>query len=376
MAVLAHEMGHLFGVGDYYQEVGGVEPEHRRWLVGCFGLMAGGAWGCGSGALTTGFGPTEMAPYTRSYLGWLDLEQVQPTQDTTIELGPSQTSGRGLWIPLGPSAPAEAFLIEYRPRIGFDQALPASGVLIYHLDRFRGQRTIPLGDPTPAFFHLVEADGDNGLLTVQSDGGDRGQATDVFARDGAVDSLTATTNPSNRSHEGTPSAVTIHSMQVVGDKAVIHLSYDLGFGAVNENVLPALIALSPVQGSFDIVGGTPPFQLTPTTPADVPEGTELTVQDRTGLVGGVALVAGFHQFDVTISDANGLTALVSIPFRIYDPNIPRQTLIDAVLDPSAGDVTPDEVHYLDLSGEPNGMLDVADVRAALQRRGLLVPPGG
>lgn len=375
MAILAHEVGHLFGLGDTYEKAGGVEPEKRRWLIGCFGLMSGGAWGCGSGPVT-GYGPTFMSPYLRWVLGWVDLEQMKPTQDTTVELGPSQTSGRGLWIPLGPSAPAESFLIEYRPQIGFDEALPAGGVLIYHLDWFRGPRTLPAGAPYPPFFHLVEADGDNGLLTVQGQGGDRGEATDVFARGATVDSLTATTTPSSRSHEGKPSALTIHSMQVVGGKARIRLTYQPGFGAVNENAPAGIYALSTLDGKFDIVGGTPPFQAHPADGAVVPEGMEISVQGRAGHIGGEITQAGVFPFDVTLEDANGLTATMPGWLHVFDLRISRDTLIGAVLDPSAAYLTEEQEHYLDVSGDENGMLDVADIRAALMRRQLLEAPAG
>jgi M6 family metalloprotease-like protein len=375
MAVLAHEVGHLFGVGDYYERYGGIEPEYRRWLVGCFGVMGAGSWGCGSGQVT-GFGPTQMVPYTKWFLGWIDLERVQPTQDTTYELEPSQTGGRGLWVPLGPSAPAESFLIEYRPQIGFDEVLPAGGVLIYHLDWFHGFRQIPPGAPNPAFLHLVEADGDNGLLIVQGQGGDRGEASDVFARDGAVDSLTATTTPSSRSHQGDPSALTIHSIQVLDGKARIRLTYEPGFGAVNENIRGGIYALSTLEGQFEIVGGTPPFQAHPAPGAETPEGLEITLQDRMGFLGGQLAQAGYFQFDLNLQDDNGLTSTMVVPLRVADLPIARDTLIDAVLDPSSVDLTAEELHYLDVSGEKNGMLDVADVRAALERRQLLEPPQG
>lgn len=375
MAVLAHEVGHLFGVGDLYQRFGGVEPEYRRWIVGCFGLMGAGSWGCGAGP-PTAFGPTQMTPYLKWFLGWMDLKRVQPVQDTTYELEPSQISGKGLWIPLGPSAPAESFLIEYRPRIGFDQALPAGGVLIYHLDFFHGARTVPAGAPVPTYYHLVEADGDDGLLTVQGQGGDRGQAADVFARDGTVDSMTANTTPSSRGTEGKPSSVTIHSMQVLDGKARIRLTYEPGFGAVNEDVPGSLYALSTLEGRFEVVGGTPPFRAQPADGARTPEGLQISVQDRVGTLGGQVLQAGYFQFDLNIEDANGLTSTMIVPLRVVDPSIPRDTLIHAVLDPSSAGLTADELRYLDVSGEKNGMLDVGDLRAALQRRQLLEPPDG
>lgn len=375
-AVVAHELGHLLGVGDYYEAVGGIEPEKRRWLVGCFGLMSAGAWSCGTGRIATDFGPTHMAPYTKSRLGWIEIEEVPPGRDMVYELEPAQTTGRALRVPLGPDAAAESFLIEYRPRVGFDRDLPAGGVLIYHLDRFTGSRTVRGDRPEPTFFHLVEADADYGLLTVQEDGGDRGVATDVFARDGAVDSLTMTSTPSSRDNGGEPSAVTIHAMEVVGDRARIRLSYEPGFGAVNQVIDRGVQAMGSLDGHFEIVGGEPPFDVRPAPGHELPEGIEVSVDGRDVSVDGRPFEAGFHQLTFLVEDVSGLSAETEVAFYVFDPRIPKEQLIDAAMDPASSDLSPDQIHYLDVSGHPDGELDVADVRAALDRRGLIPPQEG
>src|SRR4030095_3202975 len=50
---LAHELAHLlFGLPDLYHVVGGGTQiwEGRRWVMGCWELMAAGSgWGCGKG---------------------------------------------------------------------------------------------------------------------------------------------------------------------------------------------------------------------------------------------------------------------------------------------------------------------------------------
>jgi hypothetical protein len=170
--------------------------------------------------------------------------------------------------------------------------------------------------------------------------------------------------------------VTIHSIQVADGKARIRLAYTPGFGAVNENLPLILYALSEMDGRFDIVGGTPPFEARPAKGAQTPEGMEISVEDRRGHLGGTVTQAGNFQFNLDISDANGMASTMVVPLRVFDLPIARGKLIDAVLDPSSVDLTEDELHYLDVSGEKNGMLDVADVRATLLRRRLLDPPDG
>lgn len=372
-AVVAHEIGHLLGVGDVYDAGRGFEPEKRRWLVGCFGLMSGGSWGCGR-ELPVRFGPTHMAPLAKSFLGWLEVEEVPPGQNMVYELEPSQTSGRALRVPLGPDASAEWFLIEYRPKIGFDEALPAGGVLVYHRDGFLGPRNLPDDRPRPSSFHLVEADGDYGLLTVVEDGGDRGVATDVFARGGAVDSLTATTTPASENHVGQPAAVSIHAMEVVGGRARIRISYQPGYGVVNLDVKPTIFGTEAIDGHFEIVGGEPPFEVRPETDAELPADLRLELEDREVRLEGRAYEAGLHQFGVVVEDAAGLVAETEVAFLVFDLQLSRETLVEALLDPAASRLSEDEVRFLDASGHPDGELDVADVRAALERTNLLADP--
>ncbi len=145
--VMAHELGHVLGLPDYYQQVEGILPDQRAWAVGCFDIMGAGAWGCGSGPLPADFGPTLPSALSRATLGWLRLDTVGAVTDRTYELEPVQTSGRALFIPLTEDA-GEALLVEYRTREGFDRDLPMEeGVVVYHYDRWRGPRWIPPGCP-------------------------------------------------------------------------------------------------------------------------------------------------------------------------------------------------------------------------------------
>ena len=45
--VVSHEFGHVLGLPDLYHPIDGLEPQNRRWVLGCWGLMAAGSWGCG-----------------------------------------------------------------------------------------------------------------------------------------------------------------------------------------------------------------------------------------------------------------------------------------------------------------------------------------
>ena len=44
IGVYCHEYGHVLGLPDLYDSSDGILPEQRRWVVGCWGLMAAGSW--------------------------------------------------------------------------------------------------------------------------------------------------------------------------------------------------------------------------------------------------------------------------------------------------------------------------------------------
>lgn len=189
IATIAHETGHAFGLGDYYDASEGLLPFERRWVLGCWSLMAAGAWGCGDGGT---FGktvsPPHMGPYEKSFLGWMTPTVTQPGWRREYVLRPVQQTGDALRVPL--LGGYEYLLLEYRPNTGFDRALPAGGVLVYHVDLDGPRRP---RCPTCRRIYavgLLEADGDSALFRRADEGGNRGVAGDVFAGRRALDDFT------------------------------------------------------------------------------------------------------------------------------------------------------------------------------------------
>lgn len=150
---------------------------------------------------TDGFGPTGLSAYSRWTLGWTELEEVTAATDQTFVLEPLATSARALRVRLAPES-LESWIVEYRTRDGFDEPLPAEGVLVYHHDAFSGVRATDPDLPPPYAFHLVEADGDHALRKVAAEGGNRGVAGDAFASAGSFGPLGSATTPSTRDHLG------------------------------------------------------------------------------------------------------------------------------------------------------------------------------
>ncbi|MEO5567259.1 MAG: immune inhibitor A domain-containing protein [Gemmatimonadaceae bacterium] len=179
--VLTHELGHLLlGLPDLYHSVGGGTQvwEGRRWVVGCWELMAAGSgWGCGSGAPPpSGFDMSTLGAWSRATVGWTQPIVVPIARDSIYPLHPPSAGATILRVPV---ADSEYFLVEYRERGGSDLMPPANGVLIYHVDE-----TLPIfpGITAPRRYRvrLMEADDADGLIRTETEGGDRGGASDAF----------------------------------------------------------------------------------------------------------------------------------------------------------------------------------------------------
>lgn len=179
--VLAHELGHLFfGLADIYHFIGGTPGsevfQQRRWVAGCWELMAAGSWGCGSGAPTLDYRFNTFGAWSRTILGWSTPILVDPQQDRTYELQPLGRGGTVLRVPI--SSSDEYLLIEYRESQPGDGKIPGNGVVMYHVSE-----NLPLFPPSltsPYRMSLIEADDDSAMFKTELAGGNRGTASDAF----------------------------------------------------------------------------------------------------------------------------------------------------------------------------------------------------
>ena len=220
---IAHELGHLIGLPDLYHPVEGILPEQRRWVVGCWSLMAAGAWGCGEvGSASVWPRPSHMGAWEKKRLGWLnEIQQVPEAEFQSVTLPPVQTTGTIVELPLGDD---ERLLVEYRARVGFDEYLPAEGVLVYRIND-----TIPLRPCSECPPHysvmLLEADGDSSLVETKAQGGSRGEPGDAYGALGPG-ALTSLTEPSTRRDLGLgeESGINIYEITVAQGTAQLLLS--------------------------------------------------------------------------------------------------------------------------------------------------------
>jgi M6 family metalloprotease-like protein len=219
ITTVAHELGHNLGLPDLYHAVYGILPEQRRWVVGCWSLMAAGAWGCGTMNRNAWRRPTHMGAWEKRFMGWLDEIVVVPQAELLeVTLPPVRTSGEILEIPLGVD---ERLLVEYRERNGFDLGIPAAGVLIYRINDTVPFR--PCAECVPIYrVNLVEADGDSTLVKTFPQGGNRGEAGDAFGALGAG-TLTTATEPSTRLDGGFGASSRVNIYEVTVENGFAHL---------------------------------------------------------------------------------------------------------------------------------------------------------
>lgn len=230
---IAHETGHAFGLPDYYDPTAGILPAQRRWVLGCWTLMAAGSWGCASSQGIV-LRPSHMGAYEKQQLGWIEETDAGNATNQFFTLLPVQTSGRSLRVPL--RGADEYLLLEYRPNTGYDAGLPAGGVLVYHVEPARALRPCAT---CPRLYRvgLVEADGDSSLVKNAAEGGNRGEAGDIFT---GTHVLNDGTNPSLKLNSGAPSAVAL-SITVAGGQARI--------GVFRRPAVPGNLLLGPYLGT-------------------------------------------------------------------------------------------------------------------------------
>jgi M6 family metalloprotease-like protein len=145
LGVFAHEYGHILGLIDLY------DGSRDTWGIGYWCLMSYGAW------LMRGdevYSPAHLSAWCKEKLGW--VTPVIVTQNLAGVVIPPVESDPTVYKVWRDGIPEEEyFLIENRQNVGFDDILPGSGLLIWHID---GD-----GDPYIDLVDLEEADGRDDL---------------------------------------------------------------------------------------------------------------------------------------------------------------------------------------------------------------------
>jgi M6 family metalloprotease-like protein len=127
IGVFTHEFGHIFGLPDLY------DTDNTSAGLGNWCLMAGGSYGGDGSHEAT---PAHMSAWCKETLGWVTpvviTNYVKQQQIKTVNRHPEIYK-----LNVRNTAGGQYFLVENRQKIGFDQYLLGSGLLIYHVDPTR-----------------------------------------------------------------------------------------------------------------------------------------------------------------------------------------------------------------------------------------------
>ncbi|HEY4288025.1 MAG TPA: M6 family metalloprotease domain-containing protein [Puia sp.] len=189
LGVCAHELGHLlFGFPDLY------DTDYSSEGIGNWCLMAAGSWGNG------GDTPSHPCAWCKAQQDWVTVVNVSANQKG-FDIEPVADSRKifRLWKDGGPGN--EYFLLENRQQKKYDQYLPGSGLLVWHIDDNIGTNDNELHYKVA----LVQADGKKDL----EKGNNTGDGGDTWPGDLGRTDLGATTTPNSLSYGGLDSGVKV-----------------------------------------------------------------------------------------------------------------------------------------------------------------------
>jgi len=145
--------------------------------------------------------PTQVDAYLKYQAGW-----AKNVTNITKDLNATIHAGQNEFFVYRKNR-AEYFIIENRHRVGRDEALPCSGLAIWHVDELGSNNNEQMSPTSHYECTLVQADGRNDL----EHGSNSGDDTDLF-RGGVNDRLSDSTQPSSKWWDGTSSGLEIHSI--------------------------------------------------------------------------------------------------------------------------------------------------------------------
>jgi len=140
IGVICHEMGHVLGAPDFY-DVNGTGSATDFIGTGYWDLMASGNWN------NDGACPAHINMYQKIQFGWVN--PVTLTQAQAVPGMPASAT-KPVAYRYDTSTSGEYFILENRQKIGFDQYVPGTGLLIYHVSITNADiynNTVNVGSP-------------------------------------------------------------------------------------------------------------------------------------------------------------------------------------------------------------------------------------
>jgi len=257
IGVICHEFGHAIGLPDLY------DTDYSSEGIGNWGLMAGGSWN------DSGRRPAHFCSWSKIQLGWV-TETLLDASQLGIAITPLATNAQAYRIDSGMGS-QEYLLIENRQTAGgtFDDSLPASGLLAYHIDDNQTNND----NENRYWVGVLQADG----LRHLENGINRGDAGDPFPGSTSKRNLGPDSNPNTNSYYNGPTDIDISNISNSQDTMSFDLNLDGGVAAgsfVIYNDGTGLLSVTSITPSTS----APWISYSPATPFDVAAGGQQTVR--------------------------------------------------------------------------------------------------
>ncbi|UCD36956.1 MAG: choice-of-anchor D domain-containing protein [Fidelibacterota bacterium] len=245
IGVFAHELGHSgFGLPDLY------DRDYSSAGLGVWSLMAGGSWNGFSWA--GGDSPAFPDAWSHYQMGYVTPTNVtvDATGQTIANVETTPAAYR-LWTNGQPGQ--EYFLVENRQQIGYDSALPGSGLLIYHVDEAVASQNDDEWYPghTASGHYLVALEQADGLWNLEQ-WGNQGDSGDPFPGVTGNTAFHALSTPNSKDYNDDQTCVVVNNIS----NSASTMTADLG-------VTPPIIGVAPdALGAELLTGATDTQTLT------------------------------------------------------------------------------------------------------------------
>ncbi|QDA61178.1 M6 family metalloprotease domain-containing protein [Hymenobacter jejuensis] len=193
--VCAHELGHLlFGFPDLY------DSDYSSEGIGNWCLMSGGSWNGG------GNRPAHPSAWCKAKQGWVSV--VNQTTNATVSIQDVKSGYKVYRLWKNGAAGTEYFLVENRQKTGFDDNLPAGGLLIWHIDDAVTSNT------NEAHYQvaLIQADNKKDLELNHN----RGDGGDPYPGSANNHTFNGSSSPNSNSYAGVSTCVGVTSISAPG----------------------------------------------------------------------------------------------------------------------------------------------------------------
>ena len=218
IGVICHELGHALGAMDYYDTNYRTGGEYEG--TGIWDIMASGSWN------DNGRTPSNFNPYVRTTIfGWNRQVVLDENKKVIIPRIEADNSGESIVYRIETGSDGDYFLLENRQLYGFDESLPGSGLMIYHIhpsiDKYQSTNTV--NSTHPQCLYPVCASGSNPII---GDYGDINSANCPFPGLRNVRSFSPTSSPSAVAWNGSTANVSITNITQDSHNGSISFSTD------------------------------------------------------------------------------------------------------------------------------------------------------